>query len=384
MRTKELIADFSGGLTVTRTDPLFQYDHGMVLRIKGTEITGACTVHFASAPSDEGSYQIIGHIDSGDLVVDIPDNLLGDGATNIYAYVYYSDGDSGYTVYRSWTPIILRARPDNYQPTDAEWASFDQALQAVNEAAAAVQEAEQAIEECILRCEMIPITGGYRLEITDKNGTHTCNVLNGLPGEKGEKGDTGPAGKGIASLEYTGQQGLTKYYTLTYTDGTTMVFGVTDGADGNDGMSPQVSITPITGGHQLAITDEYGVHIANIMDGTDGQDGQDGTDGYSPTVTITQISGGHRITITDKTGSHTCDVMNGQDGQDGSDGQDGYSPTASVSKSGTTTTITITDQHGTTTANVNDGDDYVLTNQDKQDIADIVLSELPTWTGGAY
>ena len=30
------------------------------------------------------------------------------------------------------------------------------------------------------------------------------------------------------------------------------------------------------------------------------------------------------------------------------------------------------------------GSDYVLTNQDKSDIADIVLGELPTWTGGTY
>lgn len=30
------------------------------------------------------------------------------------------------------------------------------------------------------------------------------------------------------------------------------------------------------------------------------------------------------------------------------------------------------------------GDAYVLTSQDKADIADIVIAELPTWTGGAY
>lgn len=30
------------------------------------------------------------------------------------------------------------------------------------------------------------------------------------------------------------------------------------------------------------------------------------------------------------------------------------------------------------------GDDYVLTNQDKQDIADIVIADLPVWTGGSY
>ena len=30
------------------------------------------------------------------------------------------------------------------------------------------------------------------------------------------------------------------------------------------------------------------------------------------------------------------------------------------------------------------GDDYVLTNQDKADIADIVIAALPTWTGGSF
>jgi hypothetical protein len=74
-------------------------------------------------------------------------------------------------------------------------------------------------------------------------------------------------------------------------------------------------------------------------------------------------------------------------------GADGFSPTATVTKSGNTSIITITDKNGTTTATVSDGakgdkgdtgaqgpqgDDYVLTAQDKSDIANIVLSELPT------
>lgn len=44
----------------------------------------------------------------------------------------------------------------------------------------------------------------------------------------------------------------------------------------------------------------------------------DGQDGYSPTVTVTDITGGHRVTITDANGSHTFNVMDGQDAQ-GSD-----------------------------------------------------------------
>ena len=46
-----------------------------------------------------------------------------------------------------------------------------------------------------------------------------------------------------------------------------------------------------------------------------GNPGSDGKDGVSPTVTVTAITGGHRVTITDATGSKTFDVMDGEDGQ---------------------------------------------------------------------
>lgn len=42
-----------------------------------------------------------------------------------------------------------------------------------------------------------------------------------------------------------------------------------------------------------------------------------GADGYSPTVTITTITGGHKVTITDKNGPHNFNVMNGKDGING-------------------------------------------------------------------
>ena len=45
--------------------------------------------------------------------------------------------------------------------------------------------------------------------------------------------------------------------------------------------------------------------------GDTGASGRDGVDGISPTVTITLITGGHRITITDKDGTKTADVMDG-------------------------------------------------------------------------
>ena len=127
-----------------------------------------------------------------------------------------------------------------------------------------------------------------------------------------------------------------------------------------------------------------------------GKDGKDGTDGVSPTVSVSEITGGHRVTVTDAEGSTSFDVIDGADGangqngsdgqpgQNGSDGADGYSPSASVTKSGGTATITITDKNGTTTATVSDGtdgDDYVLTSADKAEIAALAKDTVETVTG---
>lgn len=60
-----------------------------------------------------------------------------------------------------------------------------------------------------------------------------------------------------------------------------------------------------------------------IIKGADGKDGQNGKDGISPVVSVSAITGGHRITITDANGTKTVDVMDGVDGQDGSPGQNG-------------------------------------------------------------
>lgn len=46
-------------------------------------------------------------------------------------------------------------------------------------------------------------------------------------------------------------------------------------------------------------------------------DGKDGQDGVSPDVKVEAIAGGHRITITDASGSKTVDVMDGEKGDQG-------------------------------------------------------------------
>ena len=68
----------------------------------------------------------------------------------------------------------------------------------------------------------------------------------------------------------------------------------------------------------------------------------------------------------------------GDKGDTGATGATGYSPTATVTQTQNGATVSITDKNGTTTANISNGapgHDYVLTAQDKDDIADIVLAE---------
>ena len=198
------------------------------------------------------------------------------------------------------------------------------------------------------------ITGGHRVTITDINGAHTFDVMDGEDGQDGATGATGPQGQ-------PGQKGDT---------GATGPAGQ-NGTDGTDGVSPTVTITTITGGHRVTITDVDGSHSFDVLDGADGQDGQDGqdgatgatgpqgpagadgndgkdgqdgADGYSPTVSITTITGGHRVTITDVNGSHSFDVMDGTSTSGGGATvlYETTNPTQLDKSSGGTSSITLT------------------------------------------
>ena len=138
----------------------------------------------------------------------------------------------------------------------------------------------------------------------------------GDPGDPGEKGDPG---NGIASITKTASSGLVDTYTITYTDGTTTTFTVTNGADGQDG-----------------------------------QDGAAGADGYSPSASVSKTGDTATVTITDKNGTTTASVSDGADGADGQDGQDGHTPVITASKVGKVTTVYA---DGVAIATINDGVD---------------------------
>ena len=122
----------------------------------------------------------------------------------------------------------------------------------------------------------------------------------------------------------------------------TFAFGIPQGergGDGADGFSPIVTVTPITNGHRVTITDAEGVHTFDVLDGADG-------------VGITNIvmNADYTLTITLSNGtSFTTPSIRGEQGEQGETGNG----IASITKTATvgkvdTYTITYTDGTATT------------------------------------
>lgn len=111
--------------------------------------------------------------------------------------------------------------------------------------------------------EIQQIQGGHRVIITDEDGPHSFDVIDYMEGRAIQST--------VLNADYT--------LTIRYTDGTSYttpsIRGATgatgaDGTDGTDGVSPEVTITTITGGHRVKITDAdhpQGQSF-DVMDGT--------------------------------------------------------------------------------------------------------------------
>lgn len=64
------------------------------------------------------------------------------------------------------------------------------------------------------------------------------------------------------------------YYVYMYYESAWVNIGeVGKGEQGEPGFSPVVTVSPITGGHQISITDAEDTETFNVMDGADGQNG---------------------------------------------------------------------------------------------------------------
>ena len=206
------------------------------------------------------------------------------------------------------------------------------------------------------------ITDSGILQVGYKNGEHfETTDLGKVVGDKGEKGDKGDNGVSIIDIRKTSANELVDTYTIYYSNDTTSTFDITNGKNG--------------------------------INGKDGTNGKNGDDGVSPVVELSKSENVTTLTITDKNGTQTVTIndgingVNGKDGIDGingTDGQDGYSPTINVDKVDKVTTLSITDKDGTKSIDILDGekgangDDYVLTDNDKQEISQLSKNTIET------
>lgn len=137
----------------------------------------------------------------------------------------------------------------------------------------------------------------------------------GEKGDKGDKGDTGERGeKGERGMQgETGAQGIQGERGEKGEKGDKGDTGP-QGPTGPQGQKGDQGVQGIQGEKgDKGDTGAKGEKGDKGDTGASGRDGTAGADGISPTVSITVITGGHRITITDADGQHSVDVMDGDD-----------------------------------------------------------------------
>ena len=147
---------------------------------------------------------------------------------------------------------------------------------------------------------LVPYTGTVD-SIVVGSATLDASIFFAMRGAKGEKGDDG---NGIANIAKTSTSGLVDTYTITYTDGSTSTFQVTNGKDGKDGQQGEqgVGVRSITQTSTSAESGGVNIITCTLTNGTistfevrngargaqgvQGEKGEKGDSGQVPQVTV--------------------------------------------------------------------------------------------------
>ena len=220
------------------------------------------------------------------------------------------------------------------------------------------------------------------ISITDKTGTHTQEVLDGVNGTQGPKGEDGKTS--YFHVKYSDDGGMTftdnagekaGAYIGTYTDHIKADSNIVSDytwvkIEGKDGVSPTITVTKENGVVTIVTKDKSHTYTQKVLDGTNGTPGANGTNGQTTYFHLKYSNdGGKTFTsnngedVGDYFGTYTDFVKEDSDSVEdytwvkikGDDGKDGISPTVSVTKKDGKTTITIVDENGTHTQEVLDG-----------------------------
>ena len=160
----------------------------------------------------------------------------------------------------------------------------------------------------------------YTIYFTDGT-TYVFTVTNGADGTDGSDGADG---NGIAKIELTKTEGNVDTYTITFTDSTTFVFTVTngtDGADGADGKKLEMQINAETNMWEYRYEGDA-EWISTGVKAT-GEKGADGADGKTPQL---KIGVDNYWYVSYDEGATWTSLGVKATGSNGSDGADGITP----------------------------------------------------------
>ena len=180
-----------GGLREVATSPLWQWDYGQILKIKGLDLPQAFEVHFSNSRKSGETITQIGT----DGAVTIPDMYLTSGA-DIYCFIFLHDGlTDGETEYVIKIPVRERPKPSDSEPTPEQQDAITEAIAALNDAVeqtaqdvisadasatAAAQSADEA-EDWAHAAEQSADAAGYaKFDIDDSDGQMYVTVANNL------------------------------------------------------------------------------------------------------------------------------------------------------------------------------------------------------------
>ena len=103
---------------------IYQYDHGLKLRIHGLSTTPVWQMQFGCVGNRE-SVTTFTTLEDGTVVAPIPDIMLMQ-PNNLACYIYLEDEEYGVTVYEIQMPITPRIRPSDGTYTPEQIDTFDQ------------------------------------------------------------------------------------------------------------------------------------------------------------------------------------------------------------------------------------------------------------------
>lgn len=132
MATRERYVDVQLGNSIcVKLPPVYQYDHGLQLRLSGLPTDSAIPqVHFSCVGTKE-AFTVFPSIEEEIYVVEVPDVLLMQ-QNQLQCYVYTERLDSGVTIYELDIPIIPRARPKDISYTPEQEENYNRLLALAN------------------------------------------------------------------------------------------------------------------------------------------------------------------------------------------------------------------------------------------------------------